>query len=66
MSDYDGEPQFSEHATEAADAIATAVEELTEVRAYVLSEKDMENFKQAQMGLRELRHGFDQYLEADE
>jgi len=63
MSDFDGEPNFSNDAQEAADSIETALEELTTIRAYVLSESEMSDFKDAQKGLRELYHGFQDYQE---
>lgn len=61
MSDWDGEPAFDVDATETAEAIATAQSALTSIKAYVLSEDEMESFKEAQMALRDLNHGFEQY-----
>jgi hypothetical protein len=61
MSDYDGELRFETDAAEAAVHIDNALTELTDIRAYVLSEDEMANFKQAQLALRELYHGFEEY-----
>lgn len=58
MSRFDGEPEFSDHAQEAAESIHNAIQELTKVRAYVLSEKELENFKTAQMSLRYIHNDF--------
>lgn len=61
MTEWDGEPRFETDATAAATHLKHALDELTEIRAYVLSEDDMEHFKQAQLALRELHHGFEEY-----
>jgi len=61
MSEFQGEPHFDEDAEEAAEAFYHATGELTRVNAYVLSESELEAFKQAQMALRELNERFDEH-----
>ncbi|MFC7188398.1 hypothetical protein ACFQL7_20715 [Halocatena marina] len=61
MSKWDGEPEFEEDAAITARNINSALENLTQIPAYVLSADEMEEFKQAQMALRELHHGFEEY-----
>lgn len=60
MTEFDGEPEFEEHKEQAGEAFCTAVQALTDVRAYVLRDDELEKFKQAQMNLRKLHQNFDE------
>lgn len=56
-----GEPDFPEHKREAGEAIFRALDELSDVRAYVLAENELEEFKEAHLALRELAARFEEY-----
>jgi len=56
-----GEPDFSEHKRQSGEAVFKALNELSEVRAYTLSESELEEFKEAHLALRELAARFEEY-----
>jgi hypothetical protein len=61
MSELQGEPDFDQDVQEAAEAFYEASVAMADVKAYVLDEHDIENFKQAQYALRALNEAFDQH-----
>lgn len=48
------EPDFRDHVEQQQEAIATALNALTDVRAYTLTAKELRDFKAAQYALRNL------------
>lgn len=65
MSELQGEPDFGKDAEEAAKAIYEATQAMTGVKAYILTEHEMEEFRKAQDALRNLNESFDKHRDTD-
>jgi len=59
--DVEPEPEFDNDTETTTDAIARALNEITEVRAYTLKPGELKNLKAAQYALRDIHPGRGDY-----